>query len=141
MVAIDDINKLAPDLLKKSKAQLEREITERQMAMAEIQRQEEIKAKEELAAQANQHIEAIVTGLNFLHDNGALPPKVQEAFTRADGRFVPATYLRAVTAESLVPGTPRRSRSSDGPKRRRRVRDPKTGELVPSKAAQAAGEV
>lgn len=139
MPEITDIEKLAPELLKKSQAQLEREITERQMAIDKLRREAEIKAKEELAAQANQHIEAIITGLNFLHDNGALPQKVSDAFTRADGRFVPATFLRAVTAESLVPGAPRRARSSDGPKRRRRVRDPETGELVPSKAMRGGG--
>lgn len=137
MPEITDIEKLAPELLKKSQAQLEREITERQMAIDKLRREAEIKAKEELAAQANQHIEAIVSGLTFLHDNGVLPAKVQEAFTRADGRFVPATFLRAVSAESLVPGTPRRSRGAGGHKRHRRVRDPKTGELVPSKAMLA----
>lgn len=134
MAVITDIEKLAPELLKKSKAQIEREITERQMALAELERQEQIKAKEELAARANDHIEAVVAGLTFLHENGILNAKVEEALTRNDGRFVPATYLRAVSAESLVPGAVRKS----GPKRRRRVRDPKTGEMVPSKASQAA---
>lgn len=136
MATITDVKKLRPELLDMSLAELERRQTEIAMAIEDKRRAEEIKAKEEIAAQANDHIEAIVTGLNFLHDNGALPAKVQEAFTRADGRFVPATFLRQVSAESLVPGTPRRSRG-DGPKRRRRVRDA-SGNLVPSKASQAA---
>lgn len=137
MATITDIEKLRPELLKKSPAELKRQRDEIDMAIARLEREAEIAAKEELAAQANQHIEAIVSGLTFLHDNGVLPAKVQEAFTRADGRFVPATFLRQVTAESLVPGTPRRSRGAGGPKRHRRVRDPKTGELVPSKAMLA----
>ena len=140
MVAIDDIHKLAPDLLKKSRAQLEREITERQMAMAEIERQEQVKAKAELADRANHHIDAIIEGIAFLGENGILPEKVSAAFTRSDGRLVPATVLRHVTPEQLI-GAPRvrvrKARDPNAPKRTRRVRDA-NGNLVPSKASQSA---
>lgn len=133
MPDITDIEKLRPELLKKSLAELERQQTEIAMAIERKRHEEEVKAKEELAAKANDHIEAVVSGLTFLHDNGVLPLKFVEAFSRNDGRFVPATFLRAVTAESLVPGATRRS----GQRKRRRVRDA-SGNLVPSKASQAA---
>lgn len=135
MVAIDDINKLRPELLKKSPAELRRQRDEIDLALIEIERQEQVKAKAELADRANHHIDAIVEGINFLGENGILPEKVAAAFTRSDGRLVPATVLRHVTPEQLVGGVRVRVRN-DGPKRRRRVRD-EHGNLVPSKASRA----
>lgn len=137
MPDIHDIEKLRPELLKKSLAELERQQTEIAMAIERKRHEEEVKAKEELAARANDHIDAVVSGLTFLHDNGVLPLKFVEAFSRNDGRFVPATFLRAVTAESLVPREMRPRRAASGPKRRRRVRD-EHGNLVPRRASQAA---
>lgn len=112
MATIDDIHKLAPDLLKKTPAQLEREITERQMALSEIQRQAAIKEMDEIAQRANQHIDAVNEGVSFLHKHGVLPARIAEAFSRGDGMFVPAMILRHTTAERLVPsvGRPKRTR-------------------------------
>ena len=90
-----------------------------------------IAEKEELAAKANVHIDAVVAGVKFLHENGILPEKISGAFSRSDGMFVPATVLRNVTPEQLV-GGPRRG---GGLKRTRRVRDA-AGNLVPSKASR-----
>lgn len=92
-----------------------------------------MKAKESLATEANKHVDAVVAGVKFLHSNGLLPMKVAEAFSRGDGVFTPATVLRNVTAEQLVP---RADRPKRGPTKRRRVRDA-NGNLVPSKASQA----
>lgn len=130
-MAVDDIKKLRPELLEKSDAELERLETEIALAREHKRREAEIKAKEELAAEANRHVEAVLAGVKFLHDNGALPERIAAAFSRNDGQFNPATFLRAVTAEQLVPRA-----AGEKPKRRRRVKDPVTGELVPSKASQ-----
>ena len=126
MPEITDIEKLAPELLKKSLAQLEREITERQMAMDRIQREAAIKEKEELAGQANSHIDAINEGVTFLHRHGVLPARITEAFSRGDGMFVPAMILRHITAEKLLP-------AQDKPRRRRRTK-------AEIEALKAAGE-
>lgn len=129
-MAIDDINKLAPELLKKSKAQLEREIVERQLAMAELIRQEEVAAKEQLATDVNRHLEAISEGVRFLHANGQLHKRLEDALTGGNGSFMPSAFLRPVTAEQLV-GGPRRvgGRRKPGEPRKRRRRNPETGEL------------
>ena len=55
------------------------------MALAEKAREAEVKAKEELAADANKHIDAILSGVKFLHENGLLPAKVATGFFNADG--------------------------------------------------------
>jgi hypothetical protein len=112
MVAIDDIHKLAPDLLKKSKAQLEREITERHMALAEIEREEMIKEKESIAAEINRHVEMALKSVKFLKANGHLPDRIVTAFSRGEV-FNPTSFLKTVTPESLVSATlakPRRAR-------------------------------
>lgn len=126
-VTITDITKLAPDLLTKSRAQLEREITERQMALAEMERNERIKDAEETVLAANKHIDAIVDGMKWLHDKGLLPERVAAGFSRADGVFTPTVALRNITAESLVPAlraprAPRKPRDPNAPKRRRRTK-------------------
>lgn len=117
-----DISKLRPELLTKSDAELERLAAEISMAQAEKRRQAEIKAKEELAAEATKRVERVVADIKWLHDNIALPERIVQGFSRNDGTFVPGMILRAPTAESLVP-------RAGGEKRRRRRRDPKTGEL------------
>ncbi|MFU0504090.1 hypothetical protein [Pseudaminobacter sp. NGMCC 1.201702] len=126
------IEKLRPELLEKSPAELERLATEIAMAQAELARRAEVAAKEELAAEANRHVDAVLAGVKFLHDNDLLNKRLVDALTLGTGAFAPSTFLRSVTAEQLVPRAARPS----GEKKRRRVRDPKTGELVPSKASQ-----
>ena len=113
MVAIDDIHKLAPDLLKKSRAQIEREITERQMALAELERQELIKEKVSVAAEINRHIEMALESIKFLKANGRLADRIVEAFSR-NGAFNPSSFLKHVTPEDLITTTltaPRRRRT------------------------------
>ncbi|TPJ86986.1 MULTISPECIES: hypothetical protein [unclassified Mesorhizobium] len=129
------IDKLRPELLDKSDAELERLANEIAMAMAEKKRRADIAAKEELAAEAATRVERVVADIKWLHDNGLLPERVAQGFSRGDGMFVPGMILRAPTAESLVP----RAAAPKGEKRFRRRKDPKTGEYVPSKAARKAG--
>lgn len=130
MAIITDIEKLRPELLNKSMAELARLKAEIELAEIELGRRELVKAKQALADEANNHIDAVVAGVKFLHENGMLPEKLTAAFSRSDGMFVPATVLRNVTAESLVPS----AKKTRAP-RRRRVRDA-DGNLVPSKASQ-----
>jgi hypothetical protein len=133
-MAVTDVKKLRPELLSKSKAELERQAAEIAMAIAELEHQEEIKAKEALAAEAGERVERIVADVKWLHDNGLLPERVATGFSRNDGTFAPGMILRAPTAESLA-GT---RAAQAGEKKRRRRRDPVTGEWVESKAAQRA---
>lgn len=127
---VDDIKKLRPELLDKSDAELDRLANEIALAKEYKRREAEIAAKESLALEANKHIDAIVAGVKFLHDNGLLSEKVASGFSRSDGMFSPSMYLRNVTADMLVGGT-----KPDKPKQKRNRRT-KT-EL---EAARAAGE-
>ncbi|TPM67432.1 hypothetical protein [Mesorhizobium sp. B2-2-1] len=129
-MAVTDVKKLRPELLTKSKAELERQAAEIAMAIAEIEHKEEIKAKEELAAEAGRQVEAVIAGVKWLHEQGLLPDRVAAGFSRGD-IFSPGSILKAPSAESLVPKT-------GGEKKRRRRRGP-DGEWLPSKAAQKAG--
>jgi hypothetical protein len=133
-MAVTDVKKLRPELLDLSVAELERRRNEIDMAIAEKARAEEIKAKEALAAEAGERVERVVADVKWLHDNGLLPERVAQGFSRGDGMFVPSMILRAPTAESLVGGRA----APAGEKKRRRRRDPVTGEWVESKAAQKA---
>jgi hypothetical protein len=126
-MAVDDIAKLRPELLTKSLAELERQQVEIALAIAKKTQEAEIAAKEQLAAELNGHIEAIVSGLTALHDIGQLPERVSAALTRSDGRFVPATFFKPITAEQLA-GIRARRKAAGEPRKRRR-RNPVTGEL------------
>lgn len=128
-MAVDDIKKLRPELLEKSEAELERLANEIALARAHKARAAEVAAKEELASEANRHIEAIVDGVKFLHDKGILPERIATAFSRGDGMFTPGMMLRAVTAESLLTS----ALTGGKPKRKRRSK-------AEMEAARAAGE-
>jgi len=80
-VEITDIRKLRPELLDKSAAELERQITELQMALAEKQKIEEEKRREALSDEARIRREAIVDNLKWLQENGLLSEKVAGYFT------------------------------------------------------------
>lgn len=130
MATIDDVEKLRPELLTKSLAELERQRAELDMAIERKKREAEVKAKEDLAAEANRHIEAVLAGVGWLQRHALLPEKVAAGFTGANGAFMPASFLRAVSAESLVDG-PRKT--AGGAKRARRTK-------AEIEAARAAGE-
>lgn len=135
MFEITDIEKLRPELLEKSDAELERLANEIEMARQEKARRGEAERRAKVMAEAGTHVEAVLSGLKWLHAEGFLSAKVTESFTRSDGQFNPATFIRAPRTEDVVT-KPR----ADAPKRRRRRRMP-DGTLVPSKAALAVGEV
>ena len=120
------IDKIRPELLTKSDAELERLAAEIAMAQAEKKRQADVAAKEAQAVEAGERVERVVSDVKWLHDNGMLPQRVTDGFSRGDGIFVPGMILRAPSAESLVP-------REKGEKRRRRTREE-------VEAARAAGE-
>lgn len=132
------IEKLRPELLEKSDAELERLATEIALAQAEKKRRADVAAMEAIAAQASEHVDAVVAGVKFLYEHRLLPERLVTGFSRNDGRFAPGMILRAPTAESLVP-KPTAARRPAGEKKFRRRKDPKTGEWIPSKAARKAG--
>jgi len=88
-VDITDVSKLAPDLLNKSVAQLEREVTERQMAIAELKRQEAEKRLAALAGEADGHKDRVVESLNWLETNGFLSAAVREKFMGKNNKKEP----------------------------------------------------
>ena len=135
-MAVTDISKLRPELLSKSVAELERQKAEIDMALAQKAHEAEVAAKATLAADANKHIDGILAGVKFLHDNGLLHDRLVTGLSSGNGSFMPASFLRAVTPESLVGGPRKAVARSDGERRTRRRRDPVTGEMVPSKASQ-----
>jgi hypothetical protein len=137
MVEITDIEKLRPELLDKSEAELERLAAEIAMAQAEKRRRTEAAERTKRLEEAGDRVARVIEDVKWLHDSGMLSQRVAEAFTRSDGQFNPATYLRVPRAEDVVVRAPRAKK--EGPRRLRRVRDPETGELVPSKAMQEMG--
>ena len=113
-MAVDDIEKLRPELLKSSIAELERKQAEIALAIAHKHREEEVKAKQSLADEINRHIEMASEGIKFLKANGQLPERITEAFSRS-GTFSPAMFLKRVQPEDLISADLR-------PKRRRRTK-------------------
>jgi hypothetical protein len=110
-MAVTDIYALRPETKDKSLAEAERLLAEAQMLVDRKRQEAEIAAKQELAAEANRHIDAVVAGVKWLQERGILPEKVAAGFKRdGDGMFSPAMFLRNVTAESLVGGKPTRQR-------------------------------
>lgn len=94
MVKITDIKALRPELLEKSQAELERQMAELQMA---LQWKAEEGARKERAAkiaQASDHIDKVLEGLKWLHENDFLGETVKAAFTNAKGVFTPHLSMR-----------------------------------------------
>lgn len=94
MVAISDIEKLAPDLLGKSVAQLEREITERQMAIEKVRAKEEAEKREKLLGEAGHKFDQLMDILRWQEQNGFLPPALKEALTDSGGSFAPHKKMK-----------------------------------------------
>lgn len=127
MVTITDVEKLRPELLTMSVAELERRRSEIDMALARVEAAEEAKRRAELIEEAGGHVDAVIKSVRWLHDNSFLPQRVVDAFTRGDGQFNPATFLRHPrTEDTLVIKRP------DAPKRKRRTK-------AEIEAARAAG--
>lgn len=114
MAIITDVEKLRPDLLTKSPAELQRMATEIQMAIehqAQEARRKEVTA---IVTEANAHIEAIVAGLRFLEKHNLLSEDVKAAHTSAAGVFTPHLRYKSVDADRVL------ARMSDAPVKKTR---------------------
>lgn len=94
MAEITDIQKLAPSLLDKSPAQLEREITERQMALMELKRREDEKMRVAALDEANRLKDDIVDALVKLERTGHISDSVRGFFTTKAGVFSPHLFFK-----------------------------------------------
>lgn len=94
MAEITDIQKLAPSLLDKSPAQLEREITERQMALMELKRREDEKMRAAALDEANRIKDDIVDALVKLERTGHISESVRGFFTTKAGVFSPHLFFK-----------------------------------------------
>ncbi len=120
MADITDISKLRPDLLEKSDKELERMLTEIQMAQ-EHRRYEARKA--EVASQVqkiNAAIEAFNSSVSTLNEAGFLNPSIKDALTTEKGVFSPHLKHKQVDADRVL--VPMMADGDDKPKRTRRKR-------------------
>lgn len=86
---ITEVEKLRPELLDMSVAELERRKAEIEMAIA---RKAEIEAAEirmKDIAEADERITRLFDDLRWLYDKQFLAPRIVEAFTSTDGQFAP----------------------------------------------------
>ena len=94
MVKVTNIKDLRPELLEKSDAELDRLETEIKMARQYRAEEGARKEREAKIAQASEHIDKVLEGLRFLHDNGFLTDRVVATFTNAKGIFTPHLSFR-----------------------------------------------
>lgn len=86
---VTDVEKLRPELLDMSVAELERRRSEIDMA---IERKAAIEAEQQRAKdveEADGRITQLFEHLKWLHEKNFLAPKLVEAFTSGDGQFAP----------------------------------------------------
>lgn len=115
MPEITDVSKLRPELLNLAPAEIERRITELQMAL-EVKGREARKAQlAEVVKTANAHMEAIVAGLRYLDDQGLLSESIRNAHMTEKGVVAFHLKYKPVTADQLVS----REDKAAKPKRRR----------------------
>jgi len=93
-VVLTDITKLNKDLLSLSDNELERRMTELRMAMAYKAEEGARKEREAKIVKASEHIDKVLEGLRWLHDNDFLGETVKAAFTNAKGVFTPHLSMR-----------------------------------------------
>jgi len=129
MATITDIEKLRPELLTMSLAELERRRNEIDMAIAQKAAAEEAERRNRMVAEATERVEGVVAGLKWLHAEGFLSDKMTEALTTGAGAFNPGMFIRPPRSveDVLTAKRPVAKRT-----RRRRLPD---GTLVPSKAS------
>lgn len=102
MAKIDDIQKLRPELLDKSTAELERQMTELQMALDHKKAEAERKELASLVDEINKAHDAVLNGLNFLHEHKVLAQAVADAYTTVSGQFAPHLKHRPIDADRLL---------------------------------------
>lgn len=126
MAKIDDIQKLRPELLDKSTAELERQMTELQMALDHKKAEAERKEVAALVDEVNSVQEAVSKGLAFLHENRLLAESVISAYTTAGGSFAPHLKHRPVDADRMLSIKAQIKAEAEGKTvKKRRARAPK----------------
>lgn len=93
-VEITDIKKLRPELLEKSVAEIDRLITELQMAKVEKSKVEEAAKRAKQLDEAGAHFDSVLESLRWLHENNFLADSVKEFFTTSSGVFTPHLKLK-----------------------------------------------
>lgn len=83
------IEKLRPELLEKSDAELDRLIAELQMAKDAKAVKAEAERRERLTGEAIAHMDQVVESLKWLEANGFMSEKVRASYTTAGGVFAP----------------------------------------------------
>lgn len=94
MPEINDIEKLRPELLDKSVAELDRMAAEIEMAKAKKAEQEAEKRRQAEYQESIGLTEELVKIVTRLHDIGRLPPRVATALSNAEGEFRPGLYIK-----------------------------------------------
>lgn len=94
MVAISDIRKLRPELLEKSVAELQRQMTELEMAIAEKAKIEAEKAEAEKLEKAKAVFDDLREAIDKLAELGHLPQRLVEVLTDKDGKLSPHKFLK-----------------------------------------------
>ena len=102
MAKIEDIEKLRPELLGKSVAELERQMAELQMALDRKKDEEKKAALAQVVIEANNHQENLVEALKFLEHWRLLPDDVKAAYTTTSGVFNPGIKHKEVTADRII---------------------------------------
>lgn len=93
-VDVTDVEKLRPELLTMSVAELERRRAEIDMAIerkAQIEEEEKRKIDIEIAGIA---FEKMMDAIQELHGLGRLPDRIKNVLTSEDGTFQPGRYLK-----------------------------------------------
>lgn len=81
MTSIQDIDKLRPELMSKSDAELERQITELQLALEKKKALEEEKERALILAEARERIDRLVSDIMWLHEKNLLVDVAAELFS------------------------------------------------------------
>lgn len=114
MAIITDVEKLRPELLTKSPAELQRMATEIQMAIDHQAQEARRKEVASIVKEANAHIENIVAGLRYLESHSLLSDEMKTAHSSTAGVFTPHLRYKQVDADRVL------ARMGDAPKKTRR---------------------
>lgn len=126
MAKIDDIQKLRPELLDKSTAELERQMTELKMALDFKAAEAARKEIADLVAKVNEKQAAFLESMAFLHEHKLLPTETIAAYTTAGGSFAPHLRHRPVDADRMLAIKAQIKADAEGKTvKKRRVRAPK----------------
>jgi hypothetical protein len=102
MAEVNDIRKLRPELLEKSAAELERMVTEIQMAQEHLRHEARKKEVEQRVNTINDAIETFNRAATTLNEMGFLNADVRAVLTTASGSFAPHLKHKAVDAERVL---------------------------------------